>query len=63
MVIDLPATLTLDSDNLGVVEFSLIDFSLFYASRLVRKDIRKGGSAICHQFAPRSHFCQSQCTC
>lgn len=59
MVINLPATLTLDSDNLGVVELSLIDFSLFYGSRLVRKDVREGGSAICHQFAPRSHFCQS----
>lgn len=37
VIINLPATLALNSDNLGVVEFSLIDLSLFYGSRREEK--------------------------
>lgn len=37
MVINLLATFTLDSDNLGIVEFYLIDFSLFYGSQCKKR--------------------------
>jgi len=37
MVINSPATLTLDSDNLGIVEFYLIGFSLFYDSQCKKR--------------------------